>query len=469
MPPARAAGSISGMLNTELPASVAELAAAVSGDIVSSADPEWDLARRAWNLAADQRPALVALPADAADVVAVVRFARANGLKVAPQGTGHNATAIASLEDTILVATQRMRGVEIDVEAQTARVEAGTLWLEVTEAASPHGLFPLSGSSPDVGVVGYTLGGGLSWLARKHGLAANSVTAVEIVTPDGELVRATAGENTDLFWAVRGGGGNFGVVTALEFRLFPYGEVYAGMMIWPFERAAEVLRTWRDWTRTAPEEITTSMRLMHIPPLPDVPELLRGRSIAVIDGAYAGGEEAGAEALAAFRALEPEIDTFAMSAPVVLSRIHMDPEEPIPYLSETAFYDELDDAALATILEHIQPGAPLMFAELRQLGGALEREPEGTGAVGSFDGRYLYFSAGVVMAPELAEVVRAAGAAARAALAPYETGAAYLNFVEVPTDASAFYSGDAYERLRGIRADVDPDGLMVGNHPIPGA
>jgi FAD/FMN-containing dehydrogenase len=457
------------MLNTELPAAVSELAAAVTGDIVTPADAEWDLARRAWNLAVDQRPALVALPADAADVVAVVRFARANGLKVAPQGTGHNASAIASLEDTVLLSTQRMRGVEIDAEAQTARVQAGTLWLEVTEASTPYGLFPLSGSSPDVGVIGYTLGGGLSWLARKHGLAANNVAAIEVVTPDGELVRATAESHADLFWALRGGGGNYGVVTAMEIRLFPYGEVYAGMLIWPFERAAEVLRTWRDWTKTAPEEITTSMRLMHVPPLPDVPEFLRGRSIAVIDGAYAGGAEAGAEALAAFRALAPEIDTFAPSTPDVLSHIHMDPEEPIPYLSETAVLGELDDAALETIVEHVQPGAPLLFAELRQLGGALARVPEGACAAGSCDGEYVFFTAGVVMAPELAEAVHGAAAAARAALARYETGAAYLNFVEVSVDPSTFYSGDAYERLRAIRAAVDPHGLMVGNHQIPAA
>src|SRR5918999_445612 len=240
MPGARAGGSIVGMLNTELP-SVSELAAAVNGDIVSAADAEWDLARRAWNLAVDQRPALVALPANAADVVAIVRFARATGRKVAPQGTGHNASAIASLEDTILVSTQRMRGVEIDAEGQTARVQAGTLWLEVAEAATPYGLFPLSGSSPDVGVIGYTLGGGLSWLARKHGLAANHVTAIELVTPAGELVRATADEHSDLLWALRGGGGNFGVVTAMEFRLFSYGEVYAGMFIWPYERVGDVL------------------------------------------------------------------------------------------------------------------------------------------------------------------------------------------------------------------------------------
>jgi FAD/FMN-containing dehydrogenase len=456
------------MLNTELIApALAQLAAAIAGDVVSPADPEWDLARRAWNLAADQRPALVALPADAADVVAIVDFARTNGLKVAPQGTGHNATAIASLEDTVLVSTQRMRGVEIDVEAQTARVQAGTLWLEVSEASSPHGLFPLSGSSPDVGVVGYTLGGGLSWLARKHGLAANSVTAIELVTPDGTLLRTTADEHPDLFWALRGGGGNFGVVTAMEFRLFPYGEVYAGMFIWPYERAGEVLRAWRDWTLTAPEDVTTSMRIMHFPPLPELPDFLRGRSVAVIDGAYAGGADAGAEAVAALRALGPELDTWAMAPAVALSRLHMDPEEPIPYLSEAAIFGALDDAALDTFAAQIQPGAPLLFAELRQLGGAVGRVPEGAGAAGSFEGDYLYFTAGLVMGPEMAEAVHAAVAAARAALAPYDTGASYINFAEKPTDPAAFYAEDSYARLRAVRAVVDPNGVMMGNHPIP--
>jgi FAD/FMN-containing dehydrogenase len=349
-------------------------------------------------------------------------------------------------------------------------VQAGTLWLEVTEASSPHGLFPLSGSSPDVGVVGYTLGGGLSWLARKHGLAANNVTAIELVTPDGQLVRATAEERAELFWALRGGGGNFGIVTAMEFRLFPYGEVYAGMMLWPYERAAEVLRVWRDWTRTAPEDVTTSMRVMHFPPMPELPDFLRGRSVAVIDGAFAGEEGPGAEAIAALRALEPELDTWAMVPAVVLSRIHMDPEEPMPYLSEGAFLGELDESALEAFEAHVQPGAPLMFAELRHLGGALARVPEGAGAVGSFDAEYLYFTAGIVMGPEMAEAVHAAGKAARAALAPYETGSAYLNFVEEPdADPATFYTDAAYERLRAIRAAVDPYGVMVANHEIPAA
>jgi FAD/FMN-containing dehydrogenase len=456
------------MLDTEtLEQSLTALAVALDGDVVSPADPEWDLARRAWNLAVDQRPALVALPAHAGDVVAITHFARAHGLKIAPQGTGHNAAAIASLEDTILVSTQRMRGVEIDADGQIARVQAGTLWLEVTEASTPHGLFPLSGSSPDVGVVGYTLGGGLSWLGRKHGLAASHVTAIELVTPDGRHLRATAEEHADLFWALRGGGGNFGVVTAMEFRLFPYGQVYAGMMLWPYERAGEVLHAWHAWTRTAPEEITTSIRIMHLPPMPELPEFIRGRSVVVIDGAYAGDADAGAAALAPLRALGPELDTFAPSTPAVLSRIHMDPEEPMPAKGVTAMFGTLDAAAMDTFAAHVRPGSPLLFAELRHLGGALASVPEGAGAIGSLDGEYVYFGAGLALGPEMAQAVQEAADAALADLASYESGSAYLNFVEHPTDAARFYTGDAYLRLCAIRGDIDPDGIMVGNHPIP--
>jgi FAD/FMN-containing dehydrogenase len=441
----------------------------LTGDIVTPDQQEWDAARRAWNLAADQRPALVALPADAADVLAIVGYAIRTGLKIAPQGTGHNAAAIATLEDTILVSTQRMRGVEIDVTAQTARVQAGTLWLEVSEASTPHGLFPLSGSSPDVGVVGYTLGGGLSWLARKHGLAANNVTAIELVTPDGRLVRATADEHADLFWALRGGGGNFGVVTAMEFRLFPYGEVYAGMFLWSYERHAEVLRAWHAWTGTAAEEISTSFRIMHFPPLPELPPFLSGRSVVVIDGAHTGGADAGAEATAALRALAPELDTWAPSSPAALSHLHMDPEEPMPYVGETALLAGLDEAALDAFAASIQPGSPILLGELRHLGGAVGRVPADAGAAGQLHGEYLMFGVALLLDPPAAPAAEAALERLRTSLGRYATGKDYLNFVERPADPAAFYGDESYARLRAIRAAVDPDGRMVGNHPIPAA
>jgi FAD/FMN-containing dehydrogenase len=439
----------------------------LTGDIVTPDQPEWDLARRAWNLAVDQRPALVALPADAADVAAIVDFAIRNDMKIAPQGTGHSAGALASLEDTILVSTERMRGVEIDVEARTARVQAGTLWLEVSEASTPHGLFPLSGSSPDVGVVGYTLGGGLSWLARKHGLAANHVTAIELVTPDGQLVRATAEDQADVFWALRGGGGNFGIVTAMEFRLFPYGEVYAGMFLWPYERHAQVLRAWHAWTRTAPEEITTSFRIFHLPPLPELPPFLSGRSVVVIDGAHTGGAEAGAAATVALRELAPEMDTWAPSSPAALSHLHMDPEQPIPYAGESTLVSGLDDVALDAFAASIQPGSPVMFGELRHLGGALTRVPDGAGAAEQLHGEYLLFGVSLLLDPGSAATAQAALERFRASLAAYETGKQYFNFVEHNVEAAVFYDDATYARLRAIRTAIDPHGVMVGSHSIP--
>jgi FAD/FMN-containing dehydrogenase len=206
----------------------------------------YDDARRARNLAADQRPAAVVAAESSQDVVAAVSAAREHGLRVAAQGTGHGAAALAPLEDTILLKTGPMRGIEIDPARRIARLEAGVTWLEAVDAAAEHGLALLAGSSPDVGVVGYTLGGGLSWLGRRHGLAANSVEAIELVTPDGRVVRTDHDHDPDLFWALRGGGGSFGVVTAIELRALPIQDVYAGLLWWPVERGEEVLRCWGD-------------------------------------------------------------------------------------------------------------------------------------------------------------------------------------------------------------------------------
>jgi FAD/FMN-containing dehydrogenase len=259
--------------------------------VVGPGDPEWDQARRPWNFAHDQNPAFVAFPESAEDVVAIVEHARRNGLRVAPQGTGHNAGPLADLHDTILLSTSRMKGVDIDAEGRRARVSAGTLWLEVTEPASELGLAPLAGSSIDVGVVGYCLGGGVSWLGRKHGLAANSVLAIEVVTADGRLRRVDHDNDPDLFWALRGGGGSFGVVTAMEIALYPLPELYAGAMWWPWDRSSEVMHAWREWTLTVPDEVTSSARIMQIPPLPEIPEFMRGRSFVTIDAAIIGDRD----------------------------------------------------------------------------------------------------------------------------------------------------------------------------------
>ena len=292
-------------------------------------DAGYDEARRAWNLAVDQRPAAVALPETVDDVVAAVDYARTVGLRVAVQGTGHGARHDL-LDGTLLINTARMTGVEIDASARVATVAAGTIWIDVVDAAVEHGLTALHGSAQDVGVVGYSLGGGIGWLARKHGLSASSVLSAEVVTADGEVVRADAETNPDLFWALRGGGGSFGVVTSVEIALYPLAEAFAGWLIWPMDRAGEVLAAWADWTRTVPEEVTSIGRLLQLPPIPEMPPALRGRQVVVVEAAYLGDEASGRELLRPLLDLQPEIDTFATVPARGLTELHQDPPAPVP-------------------------------------------------------------------------------------------------------------------------------------------
>jgi len=440
----------------------------IGGLVVGPADPDWDEARRPWNLAHDQRPAFVAFPESAEDVVAIVEHARQNGLRIAPQGTGHNAGPLGDLHDAILLSTSRMRGVDVDIEARRARVAAGTLWLEVTEPASEHGLAPMAGSSPDVGVVGYSLGGGVSWLARKHGLAANNVLAIELVTADGRLRRVDHENEPDLFWALRGGGGSFGVVTAMEIALHPLPELYAGAMFWPWERSAEVMHAWREWTLTVPDEVTSSARIMQMPPIPEVPEPLRGRNFVTIDAAIIGDRAFGAELVQALRDLGPEIDTFDMVPPVALSRLHGDPEEPMPALSEHRLLADLPVEAVDAFVAvaGADSGSTLMMAEIRHLGGALREIRPGHGALASLEAGYLFFGGGLAATPEMVAGLEQALPLFKAAMAEWDAGRGYLNFEESTADSSSFFDEVTHRHLRRIKAQVDPGDSFVSNHPI---
>src|SRR3954466_3854849 len=354
--------------------SVDALREQLQGDYVTPEDASWDEARLAWNLAVDQVPAAVAIPETADDIVEVVRFARANGLRVAGQSTGHNAHPLAEgLESTVLVKTHRMRAVEIDAGARVARVEPGTLWMDVTQPAGEHGLAALAGSSADVGVTGYVLGGGISWLARKYGLATNNVVGIELVNADGDVVRASAGENPDLFWALRGGGGSFGIVTAIELELFPVKELYAGWLIFPMERADEVLNAWREWVETVPDEVTSVGRLLQIPPLPDIPEPLRGRRLVVVEAAMIMDEGEASKMLKPLRKLGPEMDTFATIPATGLQELHMDPPGPVPGKGDHMLLRDLTPAGIEKVVEvaGARSTSPLLSVEFRHLGGAV--------------------------------------------------------------------------------------------------
>ena len=436
--------------------------------VVTPDEPHYDDARRAWNLAADQRPAAVALPTNVDEVVAAVEYAASRGLQVAPQSTGHNALS-ASLEDTVLLKTERMCAVTVDPHRRIAHVESGALWQDVTAAAAEHGLIGLAGSSPDVGVAGYALGGGLSWLARDKGLAANHVVSIEAVLADGTVVRASADEHPDLFWAMRGGGGSFAVATAFEIELFPITDIYAGMFVYPWERAAEIIPAWRAWTETAPDAVTTSMRILQVPPLPDIPEPLRGRGLVVIDGAYNGPQTDAERVLAPLRELEPEIDGWAMMPAPELGHIHMDPPQPVPGISATLMLADVGDDAIAAMVEAAghESGSPLLMVELRHIGGALARVPEGAGALGSLDGEYIFFAVGSPMAPGMEDAIRAHLPKVRATVEAHASGRDYLNFVEHPIDdTSRLFSDSAYRRLQAVKAEYDPQDRFQSNHPI---
>jgi hypothetical protein len=441
--------------------------------ILTPADPGWDGARQAWNLAVDQQPAAIARPASAQDVVAAVGYARRHGLRVAAQGTGHNARPLGPLADTLLIKTDAMRQVSVDSDLMTARVEAGALWQHVTDAAAEWGLAGLAGSSPNVGVVGYTLGGGLSWLGRAHGLSANNVQAFEVVTADGRLRRADAASETDLFWALRGGGGSFGVVTAIDLRLFPVTEVYAGLLWWPIAAAPDVLQAWRELTHSGlPEKFTTTARLMRFPAIDEIPEPARGGSFVVIDVIHLGSQAEADHILTPLRALRPVTDNIHVRPARELGHLHMDPEQPIPYAGDGVLLDTMPEAAIDGIIKLAGPEAdtPLLAVELRHLGGEMRRARPGNGALAAVNAGYALFGVGLVTGPESAAAVTGSVRDIQAAMTPWAARQNYLNFTETSQDDPAsFWGPQAYDRLRQIKAAVDPQDRIRSNHPIPPA
>lgn len=444
------------------------------GDFVHlPGDSGYEEGRAAWNAAADQRPAAVAVPSTVDEISRLVRAAARHGLRIAPQNTGHAAATLVAkpLGDVVLVKTDRLASVHLDPAARMARVEGGAVWGDVVAEAAPHGLTALHGSSPGIGVVGYTLGGGLGWYGRKYGLAANSVIGVELVTADGEVVRADARTNPDLFWAIRGGGGgNFGIVTALEIQLFPIADAYGGMMLWDISRADEVVRVWAAWTADAPDEVTTALRVMRFPPLPDLPPFLSGRAVVIIDGAVLLDDAAALDLLEPLRHLGPEIDTFARIPSAAVTEIHMDPEEPTPTVGAGTALASFDAATVDAFLNSVGAGAetPIFLAEVRQAGGALARPAAEGGALSHVPGTHIAMFLAMAFSPEMADGGRRAAAAAVADLEPWSEGRNFLNLAERAVDPGTAFEPEAWERLQQIRAEVDAHGVFLANHSIPG-
>jgi hypothetical protein len=443
---------------------------AIAGRIATPNDSDWDQARLAWNLAADQRPEAVALVESAEDVAETIRFAAQNGLKVAGQGTGHGAFGLAgSLEGAILVKTERMRGIEVDPDAQTARVEAGVLVAELGSAAGAHGLSSMPGSSPDVGVTGYTLGGGLSWLGRRYGFACNRVQAIELVSAEGEQRTVDAENDADLFWALRGGGGGYAIVTALRLRLIPIAEIYAGALVFPAELGADAVRAYRDWAAGVPDDVTSVVRFLTPPPIPDVPEPIRGRPLLTIDGACIGSKADGEAIVAPLRELgETIMDTWGQIPAEGLCRIHMDPENPVPGLGEGMTIRELPDEAIDAFAGLAGPGSgsPLLLSELRHLGGALGRPDPAGGALTHLETDFVMYSVGMPMTPELGAAIPQHLEKIEQTMQPWAGEGSYYNFTERPCDADAILPADVCARLAEVKRKWDPEAMIVANHSV---
>ena len=438
------------------------------GRLVRPGDPDWDEARGTFNVLDDQRPEAIAFPTDEREVAAVVAWARERGFRVAAQATGHNATALGPLDGTVILNTSALTGVHIDAEARRVRVGAATRWEAVTPRLSELGLAGLHGSSPDVGIVGYSLLGGIGWLARKHGMQANAVTAIELVTADGRLVRADHENESELFWALRGGGGNYGVVTSVEFEVQPVSELYAGAMFFPVDRISEVLHTWTSLLPSFPDEMTTWASVIHFPPFPEIPDVVRGQSFIIVLVAFLGDEVEGARMLRPIRDLGPAMDTLTTTAPIALATQAMDPDSPLPFRSTTALLDELTPEAIEEVARLAGPGSALTLVEFRHIGGALGRAAAGAGARATLPGNIAMLSLGVVPDPSIGPAVEAGLEALFSTVLPQRVGD-YPNFVMTPTDASGFFDADTWSRLQRVKAHYDPRNVFRGNHQVPPA
>ena len=379
------------------------LASALHGKILPASHAGYDDARRAWNLSIDQRPSAVVQPTSAQDVAAAILFARQHGQRIAPQATGHGAWPIGPMRDTMLLRTDSMNTVQVDPVTRTARLEPGAVWRDVVRAAADYGLAAVAGA-PDVGVAGYALGGGLSFLSRQYGLACNTIVAVELVTADGRWQRVDADHDSELFWAVRGGGGNFGVVTAIEIALFELTEVNAGILWFEIDRAPEVLAAFAQLTRSGlPDELTLVGRLLKFPPIPEVPEPMRGRSFAVVEAFHTGDPREADALLAPLRAMGPSMDTVRTLPTTELGSVHMDPEQPTPVHGDGLMLADVPEQALTTLVREAGAEAPfpLLSVELRHLEGEVGRRRAGHGALGSIDARYAMYAVTVTPVREL--------------------------------------------------------------------
>lgn len=445
------------------------LAGSVSGPVLTQEHPDYADEVRGYNLAITHEPDVVVGAASSEDVVAAVAWARSRKTPVGVQATGHGAGE--AVRGGLLITTRRMQDLQVDPVQRTARVGAGVRWKTVLAECVPQGLIGLNGSSTDVGVIGYTLGGGLPVLGRAYGFAADRVRSFEVVTPDGELRHIDGEHEPDLFALLRGGKGNLAIVTSMVFDLVPVSDFYGGGIIFPGGDAEEVLSAFRAWWPTLPDEACPSVSLLRPPDAEFVPEPLRGQFVVHVRFAFPGARADAEALLAPMRAVStPIMDMAGPMNYVDVDMVHLDPPDPLPYAERGALLREFDAEAQATLLRMAGPESqsPLLFIELRPLGGALARNTTAD-AVSGRDAGFSMLSIGLAV-PPIAQVVDEAGSELLAAMAPYSTGFTMVNFHGKPgddDDRARAWSRETYERLLEAKQMYDPENMLRFGHALP--
>ena len=457
----------------------------MNGRVFVPGDDGYDTARQTWNVTTfDQRPAIVVMPAISADVACAVSFARQHDLSIAVQGGGHGHPQPAN--DALLVNFASMTGVQIMRVAAasaplgrssaggTAVADAGAKWHDVISAAHPHGLGPLNGFAGTVGVSGYTLGGGIGWLVRQYGSAAGSLRSAEVVTADGRLLRATDESHADLFWGLRGGGGNFGIVTSFELDLYPVREIFGGFVAYPLAQGKQALSTYAQWTKTVPDTLTSGVRLVHYPPAPVIPEPLRGASAIVIMACYTGSTSEGEELVRPLRSIGTSLlDTFRPMPYAQIATIASDPQEAPPLFTFTngeGLRDLSSDVIDALLRIAGDRAAGIFMVEARHTGGALARQPEDAMPFG-FRSPWFISALAAAPTPPLLEGGKRSVGVLLDALRPALTGEVLINSLDAshtnPHLTQKAYSEENYRKLVVLKDKYDPANVFCFNHNIP--
>jgi FAD/FMN-containing dehydrogenase len=445
---------------------------AFRGQVLGPADEGYDEQRRIWNGSFDRRPAAIVRCAGVADVITAVKAAQGSGLTVAVRSGGHSFPGLSVADDALMIDLSPMKGVRVDPERRTARVQAGVLLGELDRETQAFGLAVPSGIVTHTGVAGLTLGGGIGWIMRKHGLSVDQLVSVDLVTAEGEFVRATAEENADLFWGLRGGGGNFGIVTEFEFRCVELGtQVLAGPIIWPMTKSGEVLRFYRDWVAEAPDELMTIVIHRKAPPLPIIPEELHGEPVVMIVPCWVGDVETGEAFLKPLREFGPPVADVCMVKPYLAHQAMLDPSF-VPgrwYYFKSADVAELTDELIDVTMERsLQISSPLTSFPIWQMGGAVGRVGDDETA---FNGRTAAFTYNIGASTETEEGFAEEREWVRGfwdAISPWHQGV-YVNFLgdEGADRVRQSYGPEKYDRLQALKGKYDPDNLFKLNQNIP--